>query len=412
MTPIASFYCSDRFADLPFPTSEDWEAAIGTILPPSFDYEQRGDGKIELDVKPRDLFTERQFRKFERPWGDKTDTAFFRGTATGGGVTVSDNQRLALASLCAEWKAAAQAKTAATPREQASRIAGLAMPALLDAKLTGWNRRDKKRHDGPMTYIRKEAFDFDAGRHNFVPIFEQSRYKYLIYVEGHCAACRYGFMMRLGSVILKVESRCVADKMWFFPLLRPFVDHVPVRADLSDLADKINWCRANDAECERIAHNALKLFDKFVAKEGLLDYVQLVTTRIAQRFTYPTQAASSYSSSSESAKNAPSKSSWLNDLPRPTRAPKLDAPNDQGCFDEEPCRRCADDVKRDATRRKNALGNSHANKAKHAQGAHRPNGGGAHHANDSRKRPPDGAPRDVDQESALRKRRMKKKPGP
>ena len=25
-------------------------------------------------------------------------------------------------------------------------------------------------------------------------------------VEGHCAACRYGVMMRLGSVILKVES--------------------------------------------------------------------------------------------------------------------------------------------------------------------------------------------------------------
>lgn len=27
--------------------------------------------------------------------------------------------------------------------------------------------------------------------------------RYLVYVEGHCAACRYGFMMRLGSVILK-----------------------------------------------------------------------------------------------------------------------------------------------------------------------------------------------------------------
>jgi hypothetical protein len=40
---------------------------------------------------------------------------------------------------------------------------------------------------------------------NFVPIYEQARYKYLIYVEGHCAACRYSFLMRLGSVILKVR---------------------------------------------------------------------------------------------------------------------------------------------------------------------------------------------------------------
>lgn len=113
---------------------------------------------------------------------------------------------------------------------------------------------------------------------NFVPIYEQARYKYLIYVEGHCAACRYSFLMRLGSVILKVtrrrahahtdeekegqhlrglvvhllpacarcccwwwqvESQCVADQMWYFPLLRPYVDHVPVKADLSDLEEKI-----------------------------------------------------------------------------------------------------------------------------------------------------------------------------
>lgn len=61
-------------------------------------------------------------------------------------------------------------------------------------------------------------------------------------------------MMRLGSVILKVvsndnkistdykcfflfflfkvESKCVADQMWYFPLLKPFYDHVPVKADL------------------------------------------------------------------------------------------------------------------------------------------------------------------------------------
>lgn len=42
------------------------------------------------------------------------------------------------------------------------------------------------------------------GRDNFVPIYEQARFKYLVYVEGHCAACRYSFLMRLGSVILKV----------------------------------------------------------------------------------------------------------------------------------------------------------------------------------------------------------------
>jgi hypothetical protein len=94
-----------------------------------------------------------------------------------------------------------------------------------------------------MTFLRKDNFPFEGSREkNFVEIYKQSSFKYLIYVEGHCAACRYGFMMLLGSVILKVDSTCVADKMWYFPLLRPFYDHVPIKSDLSDLKEKIEWC--------------------------------------------------------------------------------------------------------------------------------------------------------------------------
>lgn len=71
--------------------------------------------------------------------------------------------------------------------------------------------RDKKIADSPMTFLRSDDFKFTAGKHHFTPIYEQSKYKYLVYVDGHCAACRYGFMMRLGSVILKVAPRQVAD---------------------------------------------------------------------------------------------------------------------------------------------------------------------------------------------------------
>lgn len=180
----------------------------------------------------------------------------------------------------------AAAQKSESSSDQIGRAAG--HEPLLDAALTGWNRRDKKLGSKPMTFVRERNFGFAAGAQNFVPIFEQSRYKYLIYVEGHCAACRYGFMMRLGSVILKVESRCVADRMWFFPLLRPYVDHVPIRADLSDLADKIRWCRSNDSACRAIARNAKKLWEMNISKQGLLDYVQLVTARIAARYEYPT----------------------------------------------------------------------------------------------------------------------------
>lgn len=145
----------------------------------------------------------------------------------------------------------------------------------LDAKIVGWNMRDKKLAGSKMNFIDQDEFPFKVTKANFTPIYEQSTYKYLLYIEGHCAACRYGFMMVLGSVILKVESQCVADQLWYFPLLKPYFDHVPVKADLSDLAAQIEWCRSHDEECKQIARRAREIHDRFLAKEGILDYMQV-----------------------------------------------------------------------------------------------------------------------------------------
>jgi hypothetical protein len=93
--------------------------------------------------------------------------------------------------------------------------------------------------------------------------------------------------MRLGSVILKVAPRQVADRMWYFPLLEPYHDHVPVKADLSDLEEKIRWCREHDDECRQIGENARKFYDKYVARGALLDYVEMVCKNVAKRFVGP-----------------------------------------------------------------------------------------------------------------------------
>lgn len=174
---------------------------VGSMVPPSA---PPGGGK-PTPSNPRDLYTESNFRKFERPWSGKRETAFFRGSATGGGTTVDSNQRLHLALVSHNWEREAKAATGQLPPDYVPH---------LDAKITRWNYRDKKIAGKKMTYIHTKEFPFSGGPENFTPIYEQSAFKYLIYAEGHCAACRYGFMMRLGSVILKVESLCVADQMW------------------------------------------------------------------------------------------------------------------------------------------------------------------------------------------------------
>eukprot|EP00903_Cladosiphon_okamuranus_P011737 g11035.t1 len=290
MSPIVSFYCSERFADIPFPTSEDWEAATGKVFPKSFSHQVNKEGGLEID-EPRDLFTEENFQKFECDWADKQETAFFRGTATGGGTTRETNQRLALAWQSFEWESSPEHNGKADSESKGDESSGgdsaAAGVPLLDAAIVGWNLRDKKTAGQEMRFLDTSKIPFKGGKENFTPIYQQSKFKYLLYVEGHCAACRYGFMMRLGSVILKVTSRCVADSMWYFPLLQPWVDHVPVKADLSDLEEKIRWCRSHDDECRRIAAAAGRIYEKFVSKDAALDYVEMLSHEINTRYRIP-----------------------------------------------------------------------------------------------------------------------------
>ena len=153
---------------------------------------------------------------------------------------------------------------------------------LLDAKGTGWNVRDKVVN-GTILHPKKDdsRHQFTSGRFNFTPIYEQSEFKYIVYVDGHSAANRYAFLMRLGCVVLKVESMpsVAGHDMWFYPILRGFDvsdssakvcvyndkvsrgsasdptsqhliechDHISIRPDLSNLKEVLIWCNNNDA---------------------------------------------------------------------------------------------------------------------------------------------------------------------
>ena len=85
----------------------------------------------------------------------------------------------------------------------------------------------------------------------FMPAFAD--YRYVLDIDGHANA--WGFLEKLilGCCVLKVGS---TFEQWFYHRLRPWVHYVPVRADLSDLEQIIDWCYANDEQCAWIAGNA------------------------------------------------------------------------------------------------------------------------------------------------------------
>ena len=234
--PILSGYTSEQFSDIPFPLPQDW--------------------KVVTQRQPSPV-----------PWEKRRATAVFRGGATGAGVTMGTNARLAIAGLSEAW----------------SKTHG--GEPLLDARITAWNIRDKKLRGAPMRFLDPGTMPFKGGRQFYLTPEQQGSFKYVVYIAGHSAASRYGGLLRSGSVILKVADtpgRTAAPDLWFFPLLRPWVDHVPVAADLSDLKERILWCRSHDEECRRIASRGLRLWERYLGVDGLLDKMQMALWHAAR----------------------------------------------------------------------------------------------------------------------------------
>jgi hypothetical protein len=98
------------------------------------------------------------------------------------------------------------------------------------------------------------------------------QFKYAVYVEGHSAANRYGELMRAQFVILKADSTCEGSQLFFFRQLQPWVDHVPVKADLSDLQERIAWLQAHDQEARRIAEAAAAAWHRLLSRGAMLHY--------------------------------------------------------------------------------------------------------------------------------------------
>ncbi|MDX6807055.1 glycosyl transferase family 90 [Terrihabitans rhizophilus] len=79
-----------------------------------------------------------------------------------------------------------------------------------------------------------------------------------------------------GCCVLKVESQH-GYRQWYYDRIKPWEHFIPVRADLSDLAEKIEWVRSHDARSHEIARNGRAFARTLTYEAGLADAVRLIT---------------------------------------------------------------------------------------------------------------------------------------
>lgn len=196
-----------------------------------------------VTLSERSLIMSNNFKIID--WNNKVNKCIWRGATTGGVYTLSnfkDYPRTKLVELSLKY------------------------PALIDARFNYITQYDKQD-----TMLRMIKLGYLG---NAMPIKEQLKYKYQVYLAGNP-----GWSMRLywqlfsESLIFKVED----DYINFFShCLKPWVHFIPIKRDLSDLIEKLNWAIENDQKAHEIAKNARKFAEQNLTYDNILYYLYLL----------------------------------------------------------------------------------------------------------------------------------------
>lgn len=236
--PICSMSWTDGFQDLMLPTIDDWEIASQKIF-----YGMCRDQYKDFESQ------------IETSWDNKIDKVVFRGATTDCGYDEKTSARYLVHKL-----------------SQMSE-----MSDDLDAGITKLWFNDIKLPGQPIQYpSRLKPVDP-------IPFVKMSKYKYVLNIDGSVTAFRLSAELAFGSVILKVDSKY---KIWYMDMLVPWVHYIPIKSDLSDLKEKIQWCKENQDVCRTIGSNARKFYNEHINKSTMIDWIantlNLISVKINQ----------------------------------------------------------------------------------------------------------------------------------
>ncbi|KAK7001657.1 lipopolysaccharide-modifying protein, partial [Favolaschia claudopus] len=198
-------------------------------------------------------------------WEDKKSLLYWRGQSTGGWIS-GDNYR-------------------SFPRFKLLDIARN-HSSLLDVAITAFYEHFcQASHgctDSDAARIKAE-YAITPHAHN-EPREDVYKYKYVFDVDGNSFSGRYLGLLKSGSLVFK--STVWAE--YFDGWLKPYVHYVPVRPDLSDLVERVEWARGNEGEARRIQRAGKEFVERVVTDAQndcyfllvLLEWARLQSGRI------------------------------------------------------------------------------------------------------------------------------------
>lgn len=237
--PIYSPTTSDKFADIPIPTPDLWKIITKLNI---------GDSCENNYSENNNIFTN---------FNEKINKIVFRGTNTSMYPNdLNKNERLSMLKKIND-------------NNEISK-------EYFDVGITNLTKTNILLSEtGEIVYsdiskIKLEFKDFNLVK--FIPMNEQSKYKYILDIDGISTAWRLPYYMNFNSVIFKKKS----DFYEYYYKLKSF-DKSIIYFDNDDFFDKFNSIIKNQELAKRIANNSVIFFEKNFNITSVLNYLYNIT---------------------------------------------------------------------------------------------------------------------------------------
>lgn len=163
-------------------------------------------------------------------WSSRRETLLWRGAITGPGHATTEAMDMDDPSL----------------KQRVRLCLALRGLADVDVKLTS-TERDAASHQ------TREAIKAHGLLGGFVAPSRWIGVKFALDIDGPTNSWGNFFTrLLMGCCMLKVAS-AHGFRQWYYDDLVPWTHYVPVAADLSDVVEKVEWCRGHDQACREIA---------------------------------------------------------------------------------------------------------------------------------------------------------------